>query len=152
MGLLYTFCGMTTDNQFVVCKSGKRPPIPTQKGHNLHAACPRCVNGPAQINRVPTRGKYDQQIAFSPQTLNLTAENCVVAKIISNTGQCGRISNQCHGRQRSAVPTKTAHQLLRHVQCLSRTAAISRRQELPTTLQTGDHRLTDGLNRLHLRQ
>ena len=70
----------------------------------------------------------------------------IKTKIISDAGKRGAIRHEGYGREGHAIASKTAHELLCHMQGLGGTAAVASGQHFSPRSQGRNHDLTHGFD------
>ena len=91
------------------------------------------------VAAVPGRGNAHQHVPGAAEGLHLLGEDEIVAEIVPDGSQDGRIRGQRHGRKRRAVHQEAVDELGGPVLGVRRAAAVARQQEFPPARDAHGH-------------
>ena len=117
------------------------------EGYGMNTSSSGCLNPSDHISRVPTGGNADCHITSLSQGLNLARKNDVVSVIVANRRHAGGVDREGKCRKGATLKSEASDKLCRDVLGISRTAPISKDQNLVSLLERA-HKDTAGFSSL----
>src|ERR1035437_1628733 len=127
-------------DDLIVAQAARPATITSGEQHRQDALAFRRVKSGQHVRAIAARGEPHDHITLPPQRLHAPREDMLIAVVIANAGDGGRIGVQAQSGESPAFFAVSPDQFFRQMYGIGRAAAIAACENPAALLQTADHR------------